>query len=108
MVALVRVFAGDAFGVTKSPGEDRCDRALGMGDTGGLLLFEILTLPLRPFARTGMSSSSSLLVTVALADTLLFRPSFFCASPASLLAAKRFFIRSYAAPLSLSSSSSAL
>jgi hypothetical protein len=97
-------FAGEGSGVTKSPGDDRRERTLGDGDARGLAVFGRLAIGFRA-ARTGISSSSSLLSMVATIGVSC------CASCGGscdvadfLLAANRFFMRSYAASPSLSSS----
>jgi hypothetical protein len=72
IVVAARDFSGDAFGVTKRPGEDRRDRGLATGDCDddGLLLCADLAIGLRGLFLTGMSSSSSLLTMVTAAGAL--------------------------------------
>jgi hypothetical protein len=97
-------FAGDTSGVTKRPGEECRDAILGESETRGLAVVLRRVLSVRTLTCTGMSSSSSLLTTALIAGTGLS-----CSRDGSidfLLAASRAFMRSYALPSSISSSSS--
>lgn len=59
-----RLLTGDGPGDTKSPGDDWRDRMLGDGDARGLEVF-CFSVDLRTGFRTGIKSSSSLLMAVA-------------------------------------------
>ena len=99
-------FAGEGPGVTNRPGDDRRDRMLGDGDVWGLAVFVLSMMGLRTFTRTGISSSSSLLSMVATIDVSCCAScGADCTTVELLPAASRFFMSSYAASPSLSSSS---
>jgi hypothetical protein len=85
-------FIGDGFGDTKSPGDECRDWMRGEGDAEGLTVFSVAAGTLRAGFRTGVVSSSPLLMADARSCVCSWASCAFCVSLA-FCAANRFLMR---------------